>query len=221
MTGTNAGIAPASTNFAVPMAITFSAKCRKYSRNYSTPLRRLSLNQNFKLAPDQTSSVADSEIATGDFGHRREVENLVASRRPAAVGYRHIERNLVAFALDLQRPVDAQHISVFAAADARALKMNLRVICDVKKIFRAQMIIAHFDAGRDARGVDRHGDRRMLDVVFVQRYLTAEVGEAAFDLEEQHFGAELHGRILGVNRPNSCGGAVRADCLWLHLTAPS
>src|SRR5262249_21751647 len=62
---------------------------------------------------------------------------------------------------------------------------------------------------------DRRLDRRAVDVVFVERYLSAEVGQAAFDREEQHLGAELHRRILRVNCPNS-RGALRADCLWLH-----
>src|SRR5262245_2343732 len=188
MTGTNVGIGPASTNFPGPMAIICSAKCRKSSRNYSTPLRRLSLNQNFEFAPDQPASIVDSEIAAGDFGHRREVENLVASRRAAAVGYRHVERDLTALAFDRQRSIDAQHVSVFAAAYARAQKMNLRMSFGVEKIFRAQMVVAHFDAGRDARGVYRHFDRRTIDAVVVQRYLSAEVGEATFDLAEQHVG---------------------------------
>src|SRR5262245_66227703 len=78
------------------------------------------------------------------------------------------------------------------------------------------MLVAHLDAGRDALGLDRRLDRRTVDVDFVERYLSAEFGEAAFDREEQHLGAELHRRILRVNCPNSCG-ALRADCLWLHL----
>src|SRR5262245_6127191 len=94
--------------------------------------------------------------------------------------------------------------------------MTLRGFGGVEQILRAQMLVAHLDAGLDARGLDRRLDRRAVDVVFVERYLSAEVGEAAFDLEEQHLGAELHRRILRVNCPNSCG-ALCADCLWLHL----
>src|SRR5262245_51336766 len=93
--------------------------------------------------------------------------------------------------------------------------MNLRVFGGVERILRGQMLVAHLDAGRDARGLDCRIDRRAEDVVFVERYLSAEVGEAAFDREEQHLGAELHRRILRVNCPNS-RGALRADCLWLH-----
>src|SRR5262249_5391060 len=145
------------------------------------PLGCLNLNQNFDRATDQPAGVFDTEIEAVDRGHRRKVEDLVAMRRAAAVGYRHVERDLAALALDCQRSIDTQHVSVSAATDACALKMNLRMICGVEKILRSQMLVAHFDAGRDARGVDRRLDRRAVDVVFVERYLSAEVGEAAFD----------------------------------------
>src|SRR5262249_22324290 len=77
------------------------------------------------------------------------------------------------------------------------------------------MLVAHLDAGRDTRGLDRRLYRRAVDVVFVERYLSVEVGEGAFDSDIQHIGAIIHRRILRVNCPNSCG-ALRADCLWLH-----
>jgi hypothetical protein len=77
------------------------------------------------------------------------------------------------------------------------------------------MFVASFDAGRYAGGVDRRLYRRAVNVVFVERYFSPEIGEAAVDSEKQHPGAELNGGVLGVNGPNSCG-ALRADCLWLH-----
>src|SRR5262245_63310814 len=104
-------------------------------------------------------------------------------RRAAAVGYRHVERDFAALALDRQRSVDAQHVPVFAATDTSALKMDLRVFGGVEKILRAQMLVPHLDAGRDARGLDRRLDRRMIDVVFVERYLSVVFGVRGFDCE--------------------------------------
>src|SRR2546422_10606272 len=99
------------------------------------PLRSLSLNQNFELASDQPARVVNSEIEAVDFTHRREVEDLVAPRRTTAISYRHVQSDLVALSLDRQRSGDAQHISVLAATDARALKTNLRMRLGVKKVF--------------------------------------------------------------------------------------
>src|SRR5215468_2178130 len=93
----------------------------------STLLRSLSLNQNFDRAFDQPASVVYSERKPVNFGHRREVDDLVAPRRAAAVGYRHVQGDLAALALDRQRSGDAQHVSVFAGPDAGALKTNLRM----------------------------------------------------------------------------------------------
>src|SRR5262245_2278516 len=227
MTVTNAGTGRAFMNSAGRMAITSSAKCRKSSRSYvmicrdcSALLRSLSLNQNFNLAFDQPASVVDSEGEPVNFGHRRAVDDLIAPRRTAAVGYRHVHSEIAALALDRQRSCDAQHVSISTGSDARALKTNLRVRIGVQKILRAQMLITHFDPGLDARSVDCRFDRRALDVVFIERYLSAKAGETASDCEEQHLGSELHGRVLGVNRPYS-NGAFRADCLYFHLTTPS
>src|SRR5688572_24191625 len=155
MTGTSAGIKPVCANFAEPMAITCSAKCRKSSRNcdvkccektramspcllVSEPFRGLSPNQDFDRAFDQPPRVFDPEIAAVDLGHRREIENLITLRRAAAIGYGHVERDLAAPAFDRQGSIDAQHVSVFASFDARALKMHLRVFGDIQKILRAK-----------------------------------------------------------------------------------
>src|SRR5262249_50165813 len=142
-------------------AITCSTKCRKSSRNYdarccderccgectagwlaslryidhSTLLHRLSLNQNFERAADQPARIFDSESEPVDFGYRRAVDDLVTPRRAAAVGHRHIQSDLAALTLDRQRSGNAQHVSVFAASDARALKTNLRMRRGVQKVF--------------------------------------------------------------------------------------